>query len=147
MNGRNLPAAQSGHTFSLNAAMIAAFCSTVRERKVDPVTVRCLRWIRPKSVSALPAAHQRDKTKSAFMRQQIELARDVVAADHIKDRIDTAAVGEFLADADEFLRAVVDRNIGAIVAAGPALLVGAGGGQYLGAECLSELDGSDADAA
>jgi hypothetical protein len=57
------------------------------------------------------------------MGQQIELARDVVAADHVEDRIDAATLGEFLADQHEILRAVVDRDIGAIVETRPALLV------------------------
>src|SRR5208283_5703602 len=95
----------------------------------------------------LAAAHQRNKTEAALMGQEIELARDVVAADHVEDRIDAAAVGEFLADSHEILRPIVDSDIGAIVEARPAFLVGACRGQYLGAERLGELDGGDADAA
>ena len=75
--------------------MIAAFCSTVRERRVEPVTVRCLRWIRPKSVSTRLPRISATKQSRPLMRQQIELARNVVAADHVEDRIDTAATGEF----------------------------------------------------
>jgi len=40
-------------TFSFNAAIIAAFSSMLRERKVEPVTVRCLRCTSPKSASTL----------------------------------------------------------------------------------------------
>src|SRR6516165_967708 len=85
----------------------------------------------------LAAAHQCHKAEPALMRQEIELARDVVAANHVEDRIDATAVAEFFADAHEILRAVVDRNIGAVVAARPALLVRPRGGQHLGAERLA----------
>src|SRR6516164_2816430 len=95
----------------------------------------------------LVAAHQRDKTEAALMRQEIELARDVIPADHVEDRIDATATGEFLAYLHEILRAVVDRDVGAVVAARPALLVRPRGGQHLGAERLGELDRGDADAA
>ena len=76
----------------------------------------------------LAAAHQCHKTEPALMRQQVELARDVVAADHVEDRIDAAAIGEILADLHEILSAVVDRDIGTIIAARAAFFVGAGGG-------------------
>src|SRR5215469_3859981 len=95
----------------------------------------------------LAAAHQRDKTEPALMRQQVELPRDVVAADHVEDCIDTTAVGEFLAHLYEILRAVVDRDIGAIVEASPAFLVRARSCQYPGPEAFGELDGGDANAA
>ena len=55
------------------------------------------------------------------MREEIELARNVVAADHVEDRIDAAAVGEFFADLDKILGAVVDRDIGTKVSARQAL--------------------------
>src|SRR6201997_1175202 len=88
----------------------------------------------------LAASHQRHKAEPALMGQEIELAGDIIAADHVEDRIDPATIGEFLADLHEILSAVVDRDIGAIVAARPALLVGACGGQYTGAERLGELN-------
>src|SRR5260370_32151757 len=47
----------------------------------------------------------------------------------------------------KILGAVIDRNICAVIEARPAFLVGAGGGQYLGAEGLRELDRGNADAA
>src|SRR6266481_4083367 len=95
----------------------------------------------------LAAAHQRDKAEPALMRQQIELARDVVAADHVEDRIHAAPVGEFLADLHEILGAVVDRDIGAIVEACAALLVGPSRRQGLGAERFGELDRGNPNAA
>src|SRR6516164_5053198 len=93
----------------------------------------------------LAAAHQRDKTEPALMRQQVELPRYVVAADHVEDRIDPATVGEFSADLNKILRVVVDRDIGAKVAAGRAFLVRARGCQHPGPEGFGELDGGDAD--
>src|SRR5438132_12897422 len=93
------------------------------------------------------AAHQRDKAEPALLRQEIELARDIVAADHVEDRIDAAAMGKLLADLHKILGAVVDRDIGAKLQACPAFLVGAGGSQHLGAERLGELDRGDPDPA
>ena len=95
----------------------------------------------------LAAPHQRDKAEAALMRQKIELTRDVIAADHVEDRIDAAAVGEVLADLHEILRAIVDRDVGAEIEAGAAFLIGACGSQDLGTERLGELDRSDTDAA
>ena len=57
------------------------------------------------------APHQCHKAQPALMRQKFELTRDVIAADHVDDCIYSAAVGEVLADCDEILRTVVDRDI------------------------------------
>ena len=147
MNGRSLPCAHSGQTFSRNAAMIDAFCATLRDRSVDPVTVRCLRCTTPKSASHLGAAHQRDEAQPPLMRQQVELARDIVAAHHVQDRIDAASARGLLAHRDKILGAIVDGDIGAELAARRALRIGAGGRQHRAAERLGKLDRGDADAA
>src|SRR6516162_1098257 len=42
------------------------------------------------------AAHQRHKAEPALVSEKFQLARDVVATDHVEDRIDTTAVGAFL---------------------------------------------------
>src|SRR6516225_3306552 len=91
--------------------------------------------------------HQGDKAEPALLRQQIELGRNVVAADHVEDRIDAAAIRELLADLHKVLGTVIDCDIGAVIDACPAFLVGAGGRQYLSPEGLGELDRGDADAA
>src|SRR5271155_5468023 len=86
------------------------------------------------------ALHQRNKAQPALARQEIELRWYVIAPDHVEDRIDSAATGELLTNLHKILGAVIDRNIGAVIEARPALLVGAGGRQYLGAEGFGELD-------
>src|SRR5207245_4255651 len=95
----------------------------------------------------LGALHQGNEAEPALACQQVELRRDVVATDHIEDRIDAAAASELLTDLQKVLGAIIDRNIGSIIEAGLAFLVGACGGQHLGAERLGELNRSDADAA
>src|SRR5260370_29347180 len=90
--------------------------------------------------------HQRDKAQPTLARQQIELRWNVVAPDHVEDRINAAAAGELLANLHKILDAVIDRNICAVIEARPAFLVGAGGGQYLGAAGLRALDRGNADA-
>src|SRR5260370_28914893 len=84
--------------------------------------------------------HQRDKAQPTLARQQIELRWNVVAPDHVEDRINPAAAGELLANLHKILGAVIDRNICAVIEARPACLGGAGGGRYLCAERLAELD-------
>jgi hypothetical protein len=58
-----------------------------------------------------------------------------------------AATGELLADLHKILGTVIDRDIGAVIEAGPAFLVAARGGQHRGAKRLRKLDRGDADAA
>lgn len=94
---RSFPCPHNGQTFSFSAETICAFCSTGRPRKVEPVTVQVLALDRAEIGLDLGAGYQRDKTQPPVARQQVELARDVVAADHIEDRIDLAALGELLA--------------------------------------------------
>src|ERR1700761_2841661 len=93
------------------------------------------------------ATHEGDEAQAPFMSQELDLARDVVAADHVEDCIDTASAGGFLADGDKVLGAVVDRDVGTEVAAGRALFVRAGGGKHLAAPGFRELDRGDADTA
>src|SRR5260370_41807278 len=88
--------------------------------------------------------HQRDKAQPTLARQQIELRWNVVAPDHVEDCINAAAAGELLANLHKILGAVIDRNIGAVIEARPAFLVGAGGGQYPGAQSPRELDRGNA---
>src|SRR3984885_813867 len=95
----------------------------------------------------LGAGHQRHEAQPAFTRQQFDLARDVVAADHIEDRTDTASARGLLAHRHEILRPVVDRDVGAEVTTRGALLVRARGRQHSAAERLGKLDRGDADPA
>ena len=59
----------------------------------------------------------------------------------------TASAGRVARDADEVLRSIVDAALGAERLAGPALLVGAGRGEHLGAECPRQLNRRGADPA
>ena len=69
------------------------FCAGVRGRSVDPVIHSRLRIITEKSSLGLGALQERDLHQPAFDRQQVEVAADVVAADHVEDDVDAAAAG------------------------------------------------------
>src|SRR5215469_14268421 len=120
--------------------MIAAFSSTLRERR-GRAGDRQVFALDQAEIGLDPGSlHQRDKAKPALACEQFELRRDVVAADHVEDRVDATAIGEFSADLQEILGAIVDRDVGAVIEAGTAFLVAARGRQYFGAKRLGELD-------
>ena len=65
-----------------------------QRRAGDPAR---LRIITEKSSSAFARLQERDLQQPALDRQQIEVARHVVAADDVEDDVDAAAVGDALA--------------------------------------------------
>ena len=79
-------------------------------------------------------------------RQRSELVKHA-GADRVVDDIDAVARTGQLLDLVAEPAAVVDREIGALLEAGGALLVGAGGRDDGRAEQFRDLDGGDADAA
>ena len=76
-----------------------------------------------------------------------DVARDVVAADHVEDEVGALAAGRLLHRLDEVLVAVVDRPVGAELVAGRALFGACRRWRRPCAEGLGELDGGGADAA
>ena len=95
------------------------------------------------------ATHQADDHQSAADREHLDVLREIGAADRVENDIDAAAPGRFehrgREAAAELL--VVQREIGAEVDAGAALLGGAGGHDGAHAFVLQELDRRGADAA
>src|SRR5690606_32242750 len=96
---------------------------------------------------ALAAALHADDHQPAAGGERGEVLGEVLRADDVENDVDAAAVGG-LADAiDEVLRAVVDADLGAQVAAGGDLLRRTGRGDRAGTVGHRELDGERADAA
>ena len=88
-----------------------------------------------------------DLDETPAVCEALEIARGVGAANDVQDEMDTLTVGEGADFLDEILADVVDGSGCAKLAAGGALLLGAGGGVDRGAERAGELDGRGADAA
>jgi hypothetical protein len=84
---------------------------------------------------------------AALLGEAGEVARQIVAADHVEHDIDAAAAGDALHLLDEILRPVVDRVRGADLERAGAFLVRAGGDDHGQAEQLAEQDRRRADAA
>src|SRR5205814_6166597 len=86
------------------------------------------------------APHEADDDEPSLDGQRDEIARDVVAADDVEDQIDAAAFRAVLDGRDETLVPVVDGALRAELLAGPALLIGARGGEHTGAARDGELN-------
>ena len=86
------PAAYSGHTFASSAFASAALRSNVDARSVEPVIVsrRIIRW--RKSISRGCPAGTRSTSRPS--RRATQIARDIVALDHVEDHVDAALAGE-----------------------------------------------------
>ena len=140
------PAAIRGQTFASRARQIEAFSATVRGRKVDPESVRRFSIMGNRSMSALEPLRKANRKDAAIPGGGRDVPCDVVAADHVEDDIDAAALGQPSRHADEILGAIVDGALGAQVLAGPALLIAPGGGEHAAAEGPGQHDGGSADA-
>ena len=77
-----------------------------------PGSYGCDGWI--PSIGEHRPLDKRQLLEPAFVRQNIELAGNVVAPDYVEDGIHTAALGELLADRREILGAVVGALAGAV---------------------------------
>ena len=94
----------------------------------------------------LAAAEEGDEHQAAFRAQRLDVAGDVIAADHVENDVDALAAGQLLDHGDEVFRAVVDGALGAELDTGGAFGVGAGGGEHPGAPRMGDLDRRRADA-
>ena len=121
MIGLTAPDSKSGHTFALTAAATAPFSWTDRARSVEPVSVSRLRAAASYRVALRPAL-QPDLHEPAFDREHVDIARHVVAADHVEDDVDAASAGRVADGRDEIRLAIVDRALGAEPFAGRAFL-------------------------
>ncbi len=92
-------------------------------------------------------ALQRDRDVAAVVGEAGEVARDIVAADHVEDDIDAAPAGDAGDLVDEVARLVVDRVVGAEAARSGAFLRRPRGDDYGQPERLGEQDRGGADAA
>jgi hypothetical protein len=127
---------------------MAPFCSTVRARKVEPVSVPRFSISGSKLISACDPFQEGDVDDAAFGRQRVDVALDVVAAHHVENDIDAAGGRGVLDHLDEILVLVIDAARGAELLAGVAFVAAAGGGEDLVcAQRLGELDRRGADAA
>ena len=89
---------------------------------------------------------ERDLNDPALDPRGVVVAWRVVASDHVEDDVGPPPPRRLLSCRDKVLGAIVDREVGAELFAGPDLVVGTDGDQHLGAERLGEQDGGDADA-
>ena len=71
-----------------------AFSAAVRGRSVEPVKVSRLIMIGVQSISTFEPLQESDLHQAAIERQAAQVARDVVAADHVEDHVDAAVAGE-----------------------------------------------------
>jgi hypothetical protein len=100
-----------------------------------------------KLILGLRALEEGDLAPAAVDRQALEIAVDVVAADHVEDQVDALAAGLSLDHFDEVLGLIIDRNGRAQLSAFRAFIGGPGGCENARAEAAGELDGGGADAA
>ena len=148
MMGATLPASSRGHTFLRSASAITPFSATERGRRVEPVSVCRFIMSGSRLISAVLALQERDLHQPPLQGEDLEVAQDVVAADHVEDHVDAApsgCLGHVLRRKSSV--AIVDRDLGAEPSAGRALLGAAGGGEHARAERLGQLDRRGADAA
>ncbi len=94
----------------------------------------------------LGAALEGDLHDAPLDRRRLVIALDVIAADHVEDKLGALAVGGRLGRGDEVLGLIVNGDVGAELAAGLAFLRRAGGGDDARAERLGEHDRGGADA-
>ena len=86
-------------------------------------------------------------TRRPSTASSIEVARHVLAADHVENHVDAAAAGQIADRGHEIGLAIVDRALGAEPLARRALLRRAGGREDARAERARQLDRRRADAA
>ena len=85
--------------------------STERGRSVEPVRVSRRRMMSKIGISALGAALNGDRHVASVLGQAGEVARHIIAADHVDDDVDAAPIGDAVHLLDEVLRPVVDRRV------------------------------------
>ena len=95
----------------------------------------------------LGALQRRDLDEPAFDRQRLDVAREVVPADHVEDDVHAGAACQLADDRDEVFVPVVDASLRAEALAGGAFLGRPGRGKHACAERARELDRRRADAA
>ena len=147
MTGATRPDSRSGHTCSRRLEAISPFCATVRARNVEPAIVSRRCSSRARSICALAPPCVRDLHEPPFERQQLEVARDVVAADDVEHDVDAAPRGRLAQHRDEVGFVIVDGALGAERFARGALRRRSRGREHARAEHASELNGRRADAA
>ena len=84
--------------------------STARGRSVDPVSVSRRRITSGMTISALAPALEGDRHMPPVVGQAGEVARQIIAADHVEHDIDPAPAGQPLHLLDEILAPVIDRR-------------------------------------
>jgi hypothetical protein len=89
---------------------MAAFSPTLRGRKVEPVSVslRSMMGMKSNSVTLLPSKNAICTNRPTFQREQSDVLRDVLAADHVEDHVHAAHFGVRLHLSDEILGAVIN---------------------------------------
>ena len=103
ITGATLPLASSGQTFSSSARASSAFTSgrarpQRRAGQRDPLDHQ------PHQVDrGLRALQEGDLVDAAILGDAVQIALDIVAADHVEDQIDALAAGFLLDHGDEIL--------------------------------------------
>jgi hypothetical protein len=97
------------------------FSASDRGRSVDPVTVSDAAESHHVDLRR-DAAEERDLHEAAVNGKRLDVARDVLAADHIEDEIDAAASRAIANGGHEISLAIVDGELGAESLARRALL-------------------------
>ena len=95
----------------------------------------------------LHAVERRDFHQPPFERERVDVARKVVAADHVQHDVDAASRGQLADHGDKVGLAVVDGALGAEPLARRALLGRPGGREYSRPARLRQLNRGRADAA
>ena len=142
---RTAPDSMSGQTCSWTARAMRPFSSTERARKVEPGNGESTLQDRNRADRRAVAAELRDLDQPSIHREHVDVALQVVAADHVEHDVDAPIGCELLHDGDEILVTIVDAALRAQGLASGTLDVAPGCGEDAGAAGTRKLNrkGSD----